>query len=83
MGGHVSSMHLLRLDRCAKAIAEQMDGRREPYTLTAGVFDATDDGVRFGVGSGPMRARAGVGGWISGFGSKNRGSTVVGVGVPS
>jgi hypothetical protein len=30
---------------CAIAIAEQIDGRREPQALTAGVLAATDDGV--------------------------------------
>ena len=64
-------------------MAEHIDGRREAHTLAAGVLGATVDGVMFGVGSGPMRARAGVGGWISGLGSKNGGRIVEGVGVHS
>ena len=81
--GKVSTAHRLKLACCAKAIAELIDGRRELQTLTAGVLEATDDGVNCGVGRGPMRARAGVGGARSGFGSKKRGITVKGVGVPS
>ena len=64
-------------------MAEQIDGRREPQALTAGVFEATDDGVNCGVGNGPIRANAGVGGAMSGLGSKNRGRIVNGVGVLS
>lgn len=64
-------------------MAEPIDGLRELQTLTAGVFEPTVDGVSCGVGKGPIRARAGVGGAMSGFGSKNRGTTVKGVGVPS
>lgn len=64
-------------------MAEPIDGRRELQVLTAGVFEAKVDGVNCGVGSGPMRASAGVGGARSGFGSKKRGTTVRGVGVPS
>jgi hypothetical protein len=74
-------VHLLRPCRCAMAMAEQIDGRREPQALTAGVFEATDDGVSCGVGSGPMRGSAG--GSISGLGSKKRGSKAIGVGVVS
>jgi len=81
--GKPSMVHLLRPAFCARAIAEHMDGRREPQTLAAGVFEATDDGVNCGVGNGPMRARAGVGGARSGFGSKYGGRTVRGVGVLS
>jgi len=66
---------------CAMAIAELMDGRRELQALTAGVLEATEDGVISGVGKGPKRAKAGVGGAMSGFGSKKRGKTVNGVGV--
>lgn len=62
-------------------MAEHMDGRREPQTLTAGVLEATDDGVISGVGKGPIPASAGVGGARSGLGSRNRGKTVNGVGV--
>lgn len=62
-------------------MAELMDGRLELQALTAGVFEATVDGVICGVGSGPMRASAGVGGARSGFGSKKRGKAVIGVGV--
>jgi hypothetical protein len=69
--------------RCTCAIAEQIDGRRDPQTLAAGVFEATVEGVICGVGSGPMRANAGVGGSKSGFGSRKRGNTVEGVGVVS
>jgi hypothetical protein len=47
------------------------------------VFEATEDGVMFGVGSGPILASAGVGGPISGVGSRNRGKIVDGVGVLS
>ena len=64
-------------------MAEAIDGRREPQTLAAGVLAATEDGVICGVGSGPMRASAGVGGRRSGFGSRKRGTTVAGVGVVS
>lgn len=79
----VSIAQRLKPDFCTMAIAEQIEGRREPQALTAGVLAATDDGVSCGVGRGPMRANAGVGGAISGLGSKNLGSTVSGVGVPS
>jgi len=79
----VSIAQRLKPDFCTIAIAELIEGRREPQALTAGVLAATDDGVSCGVGSGPIRANAGVGGAISGLGSKNRGSTVKGVGVPS
>lgn len=81
--GNVSIAQRLNPDFCAIAMAEQIEGRREPQALTAGVLAATDDGVSCGVGSGPMRAKAGVGGAMSGLGSKNRGSIVFGVGVPS
>jgi len=65
-------------------MAEQIDGRREVKTLAAGVFEPTVEGVMSGVGNGPMRASAGVGGAMSGFGSKKRGGrTVAGVGVLS
>jgi hypothetical protein len=67
----------------AKAMAEQIEGRRELQTLAAGVLKPTVDGVIKGVGKGPIRARAGVGGAMSGFGSRKRGSTVSGVGVLS
>lgn len=83
LAGYASNVHLLRLDFCAIAQAEQMEGRRELQALTAGVFEATDEGVMLGVGRGPMRARAGVGGWMSGLGSRKRGRTVDGVGVLS
>ena len=72
--------------RCANAIAEHMDGRRVPLALTAGVLEAMDetDGVICGVGKGPMRARAGVGGAMLGLGSKKRGGKIeAGVGVVS
>lgn len=83
-GGSVeSNVHLLKLFFCAVAIAEHIDGRRESKTLAAGVLRPTDDGVMFGVGNGPRRANPGVGGASSGFGSKNRGRIVVGVGVLS
>jgi len=77
--------HLLKPVFWAIAMAEHIDidGRRELQTLAAGVLEAMDAGVICGVGSGPMRARAGVGGARSGFGSRKRGSTVRGVGVPS
>lgn len=81
--GNVSIAQRLKPDFCAMAMAEQIGGRRDPQALTAGVLAATDDGVSCGVGSGPKRANAGVGGAISGLGSRNRGSTVSGVGVPS
>lgn len=68
---------------CAIFIAEHIDGRRELQALAAGVFEATEDGVSWGVGNGPIRANFGVGGRRSRFGSKNRGITVMGVGVPS
>ena len=64
-------------------MAELMEGRRELQALTAGVLEATDDGVICGVGKGPKRTKAGVGGASSGLGSKNRGSAVAGVGVLS
>ena len=81
--GNVSKAHRLKPACWAMAMAEDIDGRREPQALTAGVLEATDDGVSCGVGSGPNRAKAGVGGAMSGFGSRNRGSTVSGVGVLS
>jgi hypothetical protein len=52
----------------------------------AGVLEAMDetDGVICGVGKGPMRASAGVGGAIVGLGSKKRGGKIdAGVGVVS
>lgn len=76
-------VHLLNPAFCAMAMAEHIDGRRESQTLAAGVLEVIDDGVICGVGSGPIRARAGVGGPRSGFGSRKRGSTVSGVGVLS
>lgn len=76
-------MHLLEFICSAKAMAEHIDGLRAPYTHTAGVFDAIDDGVRFGVGRGPILANAGVGGPNSGVGSRYRGRMVDGVGVLS
>ena len=83
--GKVSMAHRLMPARCAIAITGpiDIDDRREPQALTAGVLEATDDGVHCGVGNGPMRANAGVGGARSGFGSKNRGNTVSAVGVLS
>ena len=72
--------------RCANAIAEHMDGRRVPLALTAGVLEAMDetDGVICGVGRGPMRASAGVGGAMFGLGSRKRGGMMdAGVGVDS
>jgi len=66
------------------AIAEDIEVRREPHTLTAGVLEAIDDGVITGVGRGPMRAKAGVGGAIVGRGSRKRGGQMAaGVGVVS
>lgn len=66
------------------AMAEDMEGRRDPHALTAGVLAATDDGVICGVGNGPKRAKAGVGGAIVGLGSKKRGGQILaGVGVVS
>lgn len=62
-------------------MAEDMDDIRPLKPPTAGVFDATEDGVMFGVGSGPILARAGVGGPSSGVGSRYRGKMVDGVGV--
>ena len=52
------------------AMAELIDGRRELQALAAGVLKATEEGVNCGVGRGPMRARAGVGGARSGLGSR-------------
>jgi hypothetical protein len=60
--GYTSMAHLLKPLLCAMPMAEHMEGRREPQTLTAGVLEATDDGVICGVGNGPRRASAGVGG---------------------
>lgn len=63
-----------------------MDGRRVPEALTAGVPEAIDEteGVICGVGKGPMRASAGVGGAMFGLGSRKRGGKIVaGVGVLS
>ena len=69
------------------AIAEQIEGLLEPQALAAGVLEATEEGVSCGVGNGPIRANAGVGGRVggarSGLGSRYRGSTVIGVGVLS
>lgn len=81
--GKTSIAHLLNPAVSAKRKAENMEGRREPQTLAAGVLEATDDGVICGVGNGPILTNAGVGGWRSGFGSKKRGGIVSGVGVPS
>lgn len=81
--GNVSMAHLLRAFLCAIPIAEDMEGRLELQALAAGVDEATDDGVSCGVGRGPMRASAGVGGAMLVFGSKKRGKTVLGVGVVS
>jgi len=64
-------------------MAEDMDDIRALIPPTAGVFDATEDGVMFGVGRGPILARAGVGGPSSGVGSRYRGKMVDGVGVLS
>lgn len=47
------------------------------------MFDASEDGVRVGVGSGPILTNAGVGGPSSGVGSRKRGNTIDGVGVLS
>lgn len=63
-----------------------MDDRLVPEALTAGVLEAIDetDGVICGVGKGPMRASAGVGGAMFGLGSRKRGGKIVaGVGVVS
>ena len=79
----MSKAQRFKLAFCAVAIAEHIDGRRELQALTAGVPEATDEGVSCGVGRGPMRANGGVGGTRSGFGSRKRGITVSGVGVPS
>lgn len=73
----------MRLVFCAMAMAEHMEGRRELQALAAGVLEPTVDGVICGVGNGPMRMSAGVGGARVGMGSKKRGSTVAGVGVLS
>ena len=81
-----SSTQRLKPARCANAIAEHMDGRRMPEALTAGVLEAIDgtDGVICGVGKGPIRASAGVGGAMFGLGSRKRGGKIVaGVGVVS
>jgi hypothetical protein len=67
-------------------MAEQMEGLRVPLALTAGVLEAIDetDGVICGVGNGPIRASAGVGGAMLGLGSKKRGGKIeAGVGVVS
>jgi hypothetical protein len=64
-------------------MAEHMDGRLEPQVLTAGVPEATDDGVMTGVGRGPIRASAGVGGQRFGEGSRKRGNAAKGVGLLS
>jgi len=80
---NVSRAHRFKEALCAMAIAEQTDGRREPHALAAGVLEATKAGVIWGVGSGPMRARVGIGGTSSGCGSKKRGGTDNGVGVAS
>lgn len=71
--GYESMVHRLKEDRCAIAIAELIDGRLELQALTAGVLEATEEGVMFGVGRGPIRANAGVGGARSGLGSRKRG----------
>ena len=71
---------------CACAIAAHIDGLLDPHAarLAAGVEAADDRGVSCGVGSGPIRARHGVGGSMSGLGSKNLGGLhVSGVGVLS
>lgn len=84
IGGKSSFAHLLKLARCTFAIAEEMDGRREPHALAAGVDEAVVEGVSWGVGKGPMRASAGVGGAMLGLGSKKRGGQMfAGVGVVS
>lgn len=79
--GNVSMAQRLMACLCAVLIAEHMDGRRELHALAAGVNVATDVGVSCGVGRGPMRASAGVGGAMLAPGSI-RGSAV-GVGVLS
>ena len=84
--GSSSLTQRLKPARCANAIAEHMEGLRGPQALTAGVLDAMEeiDGVNCGVGRGPMRASAGVGGAMLGLGSKKRGGKMVaGVGVVS
>jgi hypothetical protein len=55
-----------------------MEGLRVPLALTAGVLEAIDetDGVICGVGKGPIRASAGVGGAMLGLGSKKRGGKI-------
>lgn len=70
-------VHLFMLPLCARAMAEDIDGRRKPQRLAAGVSEATEEGVKFGVGRGSMR------GARSGLGSRNRGNASDGVGVLS
>ncbi len=79
-----SSAERLMETVCACDIARHMDGRRDAKgaALAAGVLNAPVCGVICGVGSGPMRARDGVGGSMVGLGSKNLGG-LVGVGVAS
>lgn len=65
-------------------MAEQTDCLRELQALTAGVPDATDEGVICGVGRGPIRTSPGVGGKRLGLGSRNVGGAIMdGVGVIS
>ena len=78
--GNTSMVHRVKPVLWAIAIAEQMDGRRELQVLAAGVLEAIE-GVICGVGSGPIRGTGG--GSMFGVGSRNRGMTVAGVGVPS
>ena len=63
-------------EHCACAIAALSDDTREPRgrDLAAGVLLARDCGVKDGVGNGPKRAKDGVGGSNSGFGSRKRGA---------
>lgn len=83
--GYWSVVDRQRAKLCAWPMAKDMLERRdsEPYTLAAGVLEAIEVGVIWGVGNGPMRDRAGVGGRTLGVGSRKRGSTVAGVGVVS
>lgn len=84
--GNSSPTQRLKPARCANAMAEHIEGRRGPQALTAGVLEAIDeiDGVSCGVGKGPMRASAGVGGAMFGLGSRKRGGMMdAGVGVVS
>ena len=68
---------------CINNAAACMDDRPEPQTLTAGVLEPTVEGVICGVGRGPIRAKAGVGGAISVRGSRKRGNIAKDVGVLS